>query len=155
MKAWLAHFFGTTCNMRWIVSDTERLLLCIAAEYARHVAEGFNARSREMDTDLCRLAFFLDPRYRVAAIASKLDPLDTKVRMHIASYVVLAACKPTLHVAPGIILNDARCMLGTTNAETVLFAGFDVDEGKEVGWQGRRSATCCRHAKICRGRCPF
>ncbi len=89
------------------MSNTERLLLCIAAEYARHVAEGFNARSREMDTDLCRLAFFLDPRYRTAAIASKLDPLLTKVRVHIVAYVVLE-CSMQVNSAHSTLYNVTR-----------------------------------------------
>lgn len=50
-----------------------------AAGFALHVAEQYNKRAKELASPLCRLALFLDPRYRSAAVAAstpeKMDEL--------------------------------------------------------------------------------
>jgi hypothetical protein len=40
------------------------------AEFLEHVCLKFNLRSREMDSQLCRLALFLDVRYKDAVPTS-------------------------------------------------------------------------------------
>jgi len=43
---------------------------CSFAEYAAHCVNAYNRRVRQMDTDLPRLALFLNPRFRTAANSS-------------------------------------------------------------------------------------
>ena len=55
------------------------------ADYALHICVKYNERSIEMDSSLCKLALFLDPRYKGAL---KLDPDQFEA---LANEVILAA----------------------------------------------------------------
>lgn len=49
--------------------NPERLVF-LSAEFARHVAAGFNARVKEFNTPLMRLALFFDPAHKDVADTS-------------------------------------------------------------------------------------
>jgi hypothetical protein len=50
-------------------------------EYKQHVLKAFNKRAVEMDSPLCRLALFLDPRFRaIGGTSASFDELQQQVR---------------------------------------------------------------------------
>ena len=44
----------------------------VAVDYAKHILLAFNIKVEEMDIPLCRLALFLDPRFKDVANAHGL-----------------------------------------------------------------------------------
>lgn len=61
------------------------MLLFAIAAYVRHCIQAFNRRSLGLDNDLCRLALFLDPRYRMGA-TSQLDMYQLFQRVILLAY---------------------------------------------------------------------
>lgn len=64
--------------------SSTRMLL--SADVIAHCFAGFNQRAAELDSDLCRLALFLDPRYKDVAVpqANPDTLLDKVCDQHIA-----------------------------------------------------------------------
>ncbi len=54
--------------------------MLLSADVIAHCFAGFNQRAAELDSDLCRLALFLDPRYKdIAVPQANPDKLLDKV----------------------------------------------------------------------------
>jgi hypothetical protein len=63
--------------------------------FLRHVCEKFNIRATEMDVLLCRLALWLDPRYRAAVPCNdeQFKELGREVRACICVALAVSHCK--------------------------------------------------------------
>ena len=56
------------------------LILVHCADFKSHCFEAYNRRCSEMDNELCRLALFLDPRYKAgAASLGSISPIIVKI----------------------------------------------------------------------------
>ncbi len=70
------------CSSSWLL---------LSADVIAHCFAGFNQRAAELDSDLCRLALFLDPRYKDLAVPqANPDKLLDKVCSKTLNFVRLA-----------------------------------------------------------------
>lgn len=78
-------------------------------DYRRHVLIAFNRRAVEMDSQLSRLALFLDPRYKkVASNDASFKAIMVEVRM-------CCKCSHALNLAP--LRNSHACTLHTMSSQ--------------------------------------
>ena len=83
------------------VSGVETLLTySSAADYVQHCIGAFNGRACSLDNELCRLALFLDPRYREgAASKGNIQPIIVKVSLFL----------PVTEVTVPLMLSSQMC----------------------------------------------
>ncbi len=84
---------------------------CPTPDFAQHVTLSYNKRVEEMDSKLCRLALFLDPRFKHAAnTQGKLPELFVEVRAHFADgggmHCWLCCCSIQQSLCCGVLADD-------------------------------------------------
>lgn len=86
----------------YLAASVEKLLPKFTPDFQRHIVSAFNKRAAEMDSELGRLALFLDPRFRDLVCPTKQDfaPLLNEVggAWHLLAFVLLHSSRHVLAV---------------------------------------------------------
>jgi hypothetical protein len=91
-------------------------------DYQEHIIKTFNLRAKEMDNDLCRLALFLDLRFRTAACSTA----DGTVAGRLQVLGTLEARASSLAHRRGYSAEDLREMLMQMNSSVQGLPPFNL-----------------------------